>query len=69
MDVFSIITILIVLSAVFAFINTKFLKLPFTIGLMLIAIVFTLAITIIGSFNHYILDEAKLLIQSIDFET
>ncbi|MFT6971815.1 MAG: CPA1 family monovalent cation:H+ antiporter [Roseivirga sp.] len=69
MDVFSIITILIVLSAVFAFINTKFLKLPFTIGLMLIAIVFTLAITILGSFNHYILDEAKLLIQSIDFET
>jgi CPA1 family monovalent cation:H+ antiporter len=69
MNVFTIITILIVLSAVFAFINTKFLKLPFTIGLMLIAIVFTLAITILGSFNHYILDEAKLLIQSIDFET
>jgi CPA1 family monovalent cation:H+ antiporter len=69
MDVFSIITILIVLSAAFAFINTKFLKLPFTIGLMIIAIVFTLAITVLGSFNHYILDEAKLLIESIDFET
>lgn len=69
MDIFSIITILIVLSAVFAFINTKFLKLPFTIGLMLIAICFTLVLTILGSFNHYILDEAKVLIESIDFET
>ncbi|MEQ9301367.1 MAG: sodium:proton antiporter [Cyclobacteriaceae bacterium] len=69
MSIFNIITILIILSAGFAFINTKFLKLPFTIGLMIIAIVFTVGITILGSFNHYILDEAKLLIQSVDFET
>lgn len=69
MNIFSIITILIVLSAVFAFINTKFLKLPFTIGLMIIAIAFTIGINIIGSFNHYLLDEAKLLIKSVNFET
>lgn len=69
MSIFNIITILIILSAGFAFINAKFLKLPFTIGLMIIAIVFTVGITIVGSFNHYILDEAKLLIQSVDFET
>lgn len=69
MSIFNIITILIILSAGFAFINTKFLKLPFTIGLMIIAIVFTVGVTILGSFNHYILDEAKLLIQSVDFET
>ncbi|MFT7197957.1 MAG: CPA1 family monovalent cation:H+ antiporter [Marinoscillum sp.] len=69
MSIFNIITILIILSAVFAFINTRFLKLPFTIGLMIIAIVFTVGITILGSYNHYILDEAKLLIQSVDFET
>ncbi len=36
---------------------------------MLIAICFTLVLTILGSFNHYILDEAKILIASIDFET
>ncbi|UXP31563.1 sodium:proton antiporter [Reichenbachiella agarivorans] len=69
MSIFNSITILIILSAAFAFINTKFLKLPFTIGLMIIAIVFTVGITILGSINHYVLDEAKLLIQSIDFET
>lgn len=69
MSIFTIITILIVLSAVFAFINTKFLKLPFTIGLMIIAIAFTLGITALGKINHFFIDEAELLIQSIDFET
>ena len=69
MSIFNIITILIILSAGFAFINAKFLKLPFTIGLMIIAIVFTVGITIVGTFNNYILAEAKQLIQSVDFKT
>ena len=69
MDIFTIITILIVLSALFAYINTKFLKLPFTIGLMIIAMCFTLVIIILGYFEHWVLDEAKLIIGSIDFET
>ncbi|UZD22780.1 cation:proton antiporter [Algoriphagus halophytocola] len=69
MDIFTIITILIVLSAAFAFINTKFLKLPFTIGLMIIAIAFTVGITLLGKINHFFIDEAELLIGSIDFET
>ncbi len=69
MNIFTIITILTVLSAGFAFINTKFLKLPFTIGLMIIAIVFTLVLNVLGSLNPYILEEANLLIESIDFET
>jgi len=69
MDVFTIITILTVLSAFFAFINTKFLKLPFTIGLMIIAMCFTLVIIVLGIFEHWVLDEAKLIIDSIDFQT
>lgn len=69
MDIFSVITILIVLSAAFAFINTKFLKLPFTIGLMIIAIAFTLIIISLGKFNSFFIEEAELLISSIDFET
>ena len=69
MDVFTIITILMVLSALFAYINTRFLKLPFTIGLMIIAICFTLVIIVLGHFEHLILDEATLLIESIDFKT
>jgi CPA1 family monovalent cation:H+ antiporter len=69
MSIFNIITTLIIISAGFAFINTRFLKLPFTIGLMIIAIVFTIALNILGTFNPYIMEEANLLIESIDFET
>jgi len=69
MGIFTIITVLTVLSAVFAYINTRILKLPFTIGLMIMAIAFTLVIIGLGVINKEILLEAKLLIQSIDFET
>ncbi|WP_258097344.1 cation:proton antiporter [Marinoscillum pacificum] len=69
MSIFNIITTLIIISAIFAFINTKFLKLPFTIGLMIIAIVFTLLVTILGHINQFILNEAKEFVQAIDFET
>lgn len=69
MDIFAIITILTVLSALFAYINTKFLKLPFTIGLMIIAMCFTLLIIIFGQFDHDVLDKSKELIGSIDFKT
>ena len=37
MDYFSIAAILTVLSAVFGYINVRFLKLPITIGLMIIS--------------------------------
>lgn len=69
MDIFTIVAVLTVLSALFAYINTRFLKLPFTIGLMIIAMCFTLVIIILGYFEHWILEEAKLLIDSIDFKT
>lgn len=69
MHIFTIITLLTVLSAAFAYINTKLLKLPFTIGLMIMAIAFTLVVLALGVVEKEILQEAKLLIQSIDFET
>ncbi|GAB2485071.1 cation:proton antiporter [Algoriphagus taiwanensis] len=69
MDIFAIVTVLTILSAVFAYVNTKFLKLPFTIGLMIIAMTFTLAIIILGHFENRILVQSKELIASIDFRT
>lgn len=69
MEIFTIITILTILSALFAYINTKFLKLPFTIGLMIIAMLFTLVILILGYFESAVLEQSKTLIQSIDFKT
>jgi len=69
MDYFSIITILIVLSALFSYLNVRFLKLPITIGLMLITLVFTVIVVGIGYFDDTLLIHEKRLIQSIDFET
>ena len=67
MELFDIITVLIVLSAGFGYINVKYLKLPTTIGLMIIALVVTLLILLIGSFSPDVLAAAKNFIGEIDF--
>jgi CPA1 family monovalent cation:H+ antiporter len=69
MEIFAIITVLTILSAAFAYVNTKFLKLPFTIGLMIIAMGFTLIIIILGHFENQVLVQSKELIAAIDFKT
>ncbi len=68
MDYYSIISILVVLSAIFGFINARFFKLPTTIGLMVITIIFTLILVFIGQFNNTLLIEERELIQQIDFK-
>lgn len=67
MDLFTIITILIILSAVFGYINVRFLKLPVTIGLMVISIVFSLIMLLFGQFNPTLLEWERMLVSSIDF--
>ena len=69
MDYFLIITILVFISAIFGYINVRFLKLPNTIGLMLITIVFTLAVFVISYFDATLLNAEKYIITQIDFKT
>jgi CPA1 family monovalent cation:H+ antiporter len=69
MDYYSIATILIVLSALFGYINVKFLKLPITIGLMVITIVFTVVLVGIAQFDDTLLIKEREFIALIDFET
>ena len=69
MDYFAIATVLIVLSAVFGYINVKFIKLPDTIGLMVITILFTLAVLGLSYFDDTLLQKEKELITQIDFKT
>ena len=68
MDFYSIASILVVLSALFGYINVRFLKLPITIGLMVITIIFTLVVIAIAQFDTTLLETEKALINSIDFE-
>ncbi len=67
MDIFSIITLLVVISSIFGYINVRFFKLPTTIGLMIMAILFTSLVLIAGSFNQAVLQDAEDIVGSIDF--
>lgn len=69
MDYFSIITALVVLAALFGYINVRFLHLPNTIGLMLITIVFTLAVLGLSFFDSTLLDVERYIITHIDFRS
>ena len=67
-DYFSIVAILTVISALFGYLNVRFLKLPITIGLMVITIVFTIIIIAIGQFDDTLLLRERELIRQIDFK-
>jgi len=68
MDYFFIISILVSISALFGYINVRFLKLPNTIGLMLITILFTMVVFVISSFDSTLLNAEKYIITHIDFK-
>lgn len=68
MDYFIIASILVFISAIFGYINVRFLKLPNTIGLMLITIVFTLAVFGISYFDDTLLNTERYIISQIDFK-
>ncbi len=69
MQYFEIASILVMFSAVFGYLNEKYLKLPTTIGLMLIAIIFTLLTIVLSYINPMLLNHQKELIGQIDFST
>ena len=67
MDLLNIMTVLIVLTAVFGYINARFLKLPFTIGLMLVSIGFSALVMGVGFIDTSLLRYEQQLVASIDF--
>lgn len=69
MDYFFIASILVTLAAIFGYINVRFLKLPNTIGLMLITIVFTMVVFLISYFDSTLLNAEKFIIKQIDFKS
>jgi CPA1 family monovalent cation:H+ antiporter len=69
MELLNIISILIVLSALFSYLNYRYIKLPSTIGIMLISLVLSLSLVILGHFGLFgkNVEEVNTLINSIDF--
>lgn len=68
MDIFSLIAILTVLAALFGYVNLRFLKLPSTIGLMLMSLLLSLGLIASSLISLFFLQKAKELIGQIDFE-
>jgi CPA1 family monovalent cation:H+ antiporter len=69
MEYYAIVTILVVLSALFGYVNSRFFKLPITIGLMVITLVFTLVVIAISQFDETLLIREKAFIGNIDFKS
>jgi CPA1 family monovalent cation:H+ antiporter len=70
MELFNIVAILITLSALFGYINHRFIRLPTTIGLMLISILMSLTMVVLGRLGHaglHVETRWLTLIKSINF--
>jgi monovalent cation:H+ antiporter, CPA1 family len=68
MTVFQIIALLITLTALFSFVNFKFIKLPNTIGVMLMALLFSLGLIAAGRVNPAVAATAARWLQAVDFD-
>ena len=69
MELFNIITLLVVVSAVFSYINARFVKLPYSIGEMVITMIMSVVLIILGWMNAGITNPLKELITQVDFST
>ena len=67
MSQFELIAILITLAALFSYLNERYLGLPSAIGLMLFALVMSLALIALGKFGFGVEEQARSLLGSIDF--
>ena len=68
MDLFTILAILITLTALFSYVNYRFIGLPTTIGVMLIALLMSLALIVLDAFGVALREQADALLRSIDFD-
>ncbi|MAD59002.1 MAG: sodium:proton antiporter [Flammeovirgaceae bacterium] len=67
LDILELTTILLILASFFSIVNLRFLKLPMTIGLMILAIALSIVILIFGFFFPTFLDIAYTITESFDF--
>lgn len=69
MDLYNTFAIIIVLAAIFGYINFKFLKLPNTIGIMIISLIGSLIMVLVGNIFPHLFKSSLALIRTIDFYT
>jgi len=69
LQIYNLITVIIVLTAVFGYINFRFIKLPATIGIMLISLIVSLFVIATGYIHPGIFIKITDVIKTIDFNT
>ena len=67
MTISNVFALLISLAAIFSYINAKWIKLPTTIGLLLISVLMSLGIIVLGYLGWHLDESARQVLQSIDF--
>jgi len=67
MSFFSLVSILISLAAVASYVNYRYIKLPTTVGVMLVALVASLALVLIGPYSEGFRKQAATMVSQIDF--
>jgi CPA1 family monovalent cation:H+ antiporter len=68
MKLFNILAILVTLAAAFSYVNHRYIRLPNTIGVMLISLLVSLGLIALGSFGLGLEEDARHLLESIDFD-
>ncbi|HUV13455.1 MAG TPA: sodium:proton antiporter [Acidobacteriota bacterium] len=68
MSLFETIAVLITLAALFSYLNFRYIKLPNTIGIMLIALLGSALLIVLSSFGYHLEDYAQSLLETIDFD-
>jgi len=68
MNLYHIAVVLIVLAALFGYVNQRFLRLPFTIGLMVVSILFSAILMGIGLWAPQLHEMEEFFVRQIDFE-
>lgn len=69
MEIYNYFTVIILLAAAFGYFNIRFLKLPRTIGVMIIALLTSLVIVLAASYFPDLFVQTKAMILSVDFYT
>jgi CPA1 family monovalent cation:H+ antiporter len=68
MDAFSILAALTSIAAVFSWLNHRFIRLPNTIGLMVLSLVFSLALVILSKTFSVAVDPFRDMLTEVDFD-
>ena len=67
MGLFEILSVLVSLAALFSFLNERFIRLPATIALMLIALLLSLGLIVLDAFGFAVAERAEALLAEVDF--